>query len=185
MNPAQFIMENDALFFDTETTGIGEKDQVLTLSILGSDEKVIYNKLFIPTVPIHPQAEAVHGISLEKCQKEGIGMGAEVYGIKKLFAGRVVVAYNMMFDHRLTWQSLTATGKPYPNTTPLASFDAMIMYSEYARVPGQVAGSFKWFKLNKALTREKIDVSDLAFHDSADDVRGMIRLVKFLAGKGY
>lgn len=180
---AKFYVEHGALFFDTETTGVGEHDQVLTLSVLEVSEKLVYDRLYIPTVPIDPAAEAVHGISLEKCQAEGRKFDKnEFYNVKNLFNNRLVVAYNATYDIRLINQTLAATGLPYPNITPLAVLDAMILYSLKANVVNNY-GSPRWFKLSEALSLAKVDCSDLGFHDSKDDVKGMIRLVRLLASE--
>jgi DNA polymerase-3 subunit epsilon len=180
INTAKFIIESNPLFFDTETTGIDAKDQMVSISVLDTDEHLVYDRFFIPTVDISPAAAAVHGITLEFLAKNGLYFTKEFYNVKNLFDGRVVVAYNTMFDVRIINQTLMATGFNYPSITPMIAFDAMLLYSHYAGVPGY-RGSFKWFKLREALEREAVEVSDLKFHDSSDDVRGMIRLVKHLA----
>ena len=177
---AAFVMSTEPLFFDTETSGVGDHDQIITLSVLNKHEEVVYNKLFKPTCPLDPAAMAIHKISEADIMK-GLDFKSEFYAVKALFDGRVVVAYNAMFDVQMLKQSMAATGYKYPGITPLMVVDAMILYSRYANVDGFKPGSPKWYKQSEALEREGINTDGLAFHDSVDDVRGTIRLMQHLS----
>ncbi|HVV83462.1 MAG TPA: 3'-5' exonuclease, partial [Kofleriaceae bacterium] len=88
------------LIFDVETTGKDRKrDQVIELcmqrGLSGTDYKIWR---FKPTVPIHPKAQKVHGISMEElagCP----GFERCIDEIAAWFAAaEVIVGYNLAFD---------------------------------------------------------------------------------------
>ncbi|MEO6775916.1 MAG: 3'-5' exonuclease [Kofleriaceae bacterium] len=89
------------IIFDCETTGINfQKDQVIELCVqhgLG-DQAHSRTWRIRPSVPIHPAAQAVHGIALEDlagCPQ----FAAYADEIIQLFAGAdVIVGYNISFD---------------------------------------------------------------------------------------
>ena len=174
------LLNFNPLFFDTETTGVGDKDQVLTIDVLDIDENVECSRMYKPTVPIDPKAIAVHGIT-EALAAKGLDFNVDFYQVKSLFDGRAVVAYNAFYDIRILNQTMAATGKSYPSLTPMICCDAMILYSRFANVVGPKLDP-KWFKLTEACSRENVEMGDLKAHNSIDDVIAMIRLMKRIAG---
>lgn len=89
------------MVFDVETTGTDRRnDQVIELGIQlglgGAAESRTWR--FRPEVPIHPGAQAVHGISLEDL--EGCpAFAACIDEISSLFEGvEVIIGYNIAFD---------------------------------------------------------------------------------------
>jgi DNA polymerase-3 subunit epsilon len=86
------------LTFDTETTGIDTStDRVIELCLMGDDERSMVWRLK-PKVPISPEAEAVHGISmndLKDCPKF-IEVSED---IRPYFDDAdVIIGYNVGFD---------------------------------------------------------------------------------------
>lgn len=100
---------------DTETTGITAKDQIIELAYfeIPSDRKVLTqpvdifsllafltNKadpsLFRPSVPIHPEAEKVHGISYKDLIKEPPSSSIKLPEDMKFMIG-----HNIAFDWRM------------------------------------------------------------------------------------
>lgn len=59
------LLERNSLFFDTQTTGLGTRDQVIEIAAIDKDGFVVLNTRIKPTVPIHPEAQCVHDISLK------------------------------------------------------------------------------------------------------------------------
>ena len=60
-----------ALILDTETTGLGDEDEVIQLGIVDLEEWVLFNSLFRPTIEVSPGALAVHGIGGGGCVAGG------------------------------------------------------------------------------------------------------------------
>lgn len=100
--------------FDVETTGTDRRnDQVIELGVqLGLGEAAEHRTWrFRPEVPIHPGAQAVHGISmadLEGCP----GFGDCVDEIAALFdRAEVIIGYNIAFDIDMLQAEYERAGK--------------------------------------------------------------------------
>ncbi len=99
------------LFLDTETTGLESLDQVIEVAVLDAGGAVLLETLVRPTVPVHPGAAAVHGISDE--QLAGAPPWPDTLPrLQALLAGRLVVAHHAEFDRRLLAQTSQAHGLP-------------------------------------------------------------------------
>ena len=93
--------DDGVLVFDVETTGTDKRiDQVIELCVqhgLGPAPRTRTWR-FLPSVPIHPGAQAVHGISLEDLA-DCPPFAACADEITQVFASaKVVIGYNLAFD---------------------------------------------------------------------------------------
>ncbi|MBY0376588.1 3'-5' exonuclease, partial [Patescibacteria group bacterium] len=89
------------VFFDTETTGIGEEDYLCQIAYKTPLEVDGFVGLYKPPVPIPPGASAVHHITNEMVKDKPSFKESEDYQtIKELFESpeTVLVAHNMPFD---------------------------------------------------------------------------------------
>jgi DNA polymerase-3 subunit epsilon len=108
------------VIFDCETTGTDRlQDQVIELCIqhgLGDDAPSQTWRIK-PTVPIHPGAQAVHGITL--ADLEAAPSFAEVAdAIARVFAEvDVIVGYNLAFDIDMLQAEYTRIGRPLLDLT--------------------------------------------------------------------
>lgn len=91
----------ELIIFDVETTGTDRRrDQVIELCVqLGLDDDAPRRVWRVqPTVPISPEAQAVHGISMEDlagCPR----FAAVADEVREVFdAARILVGYNLAFD---------------------------------------------------------------------------------------
>ena len=120
--------------FDCETTGIDpSKDQVIELCVqfglADSAEKRVWRLL--PTAPIHPAAQAVHGISLEEllhCPRF-----ADVADeIALLFAGvDVIIGYNVAFDIDMLQAEFGRLGRPMLELAGKRIVDAFRLWQKF------------------------------------------------------
>jgi DNA polymerase III subunit epsilon len=101
--------------FDCETTGTDRmQDQIIELCIQHGLEEDALNQTWRirPAVPIHPGAQAVHGISmadLEGCP----GFSEIADSIVAVFAeAEVIVGYNLAFDIEMLQAELARAGRP-------------------------------------------------------------------------
>ena len=108
-------MSNLILFFDTETTGLPNKKpptdkgqaHILQLgAILASPSGDILNSLNtlvqIGDVPIHPMAQAAHGISAERANAEGIPPKEAFEKFHEMCeSAECLVCHNHNFDFKL------------------------------------------------------------------------------------
>src|SRR3989344_4156286 len=90
------------IFFDTETTGGGEKDRLLSLAVKEKGKaKAIVNAIYKPPVPISIDSMAVHHITEKMAAEKPIFIEAPEYGsLKELFEHEetIAVAHNAAFD---------------------------------------------------------------------------------------
>src|SRR3989344_3309592 len=90
------------LFFDTETTGGGERDRLLSLAAQerGIVEPIV-NAIYKPPLPISIESMAVHHITEKMAAHKPAFIGAPEYAeLKELFESDniVMVAHNAAFD---------------------------------------------------------------------------------------
>ncbi len=93
------------LVFDCETTGlINYKTQtyphIVQLSwIVYSDHITEHNHIIRPTIPIPEESIAIHQITQERANKEGIPIEAAIYLLSKDWNNaHTIVAHNLSFD---------------------------------------------------------------------------------------
>jgi DNA polymerase-3 subunit epsilon len=113
--PAPIYTPARIIVFDCETTGTDRMaDQIIELCIqLGLEEDALNQTWRIkPTVPIHPGAQAVHGITL--ADLEGCPAFTEIAdAILAVFAeADVIVGYNLAFDIDMLQAELSRSGRP-------------------------------------------------------------------------
>ncbi|EJO6804392.1 3'-5' exonuclease, partial [Salmonella enterica] len=62
---AQQWLDDNRLFIDTETTGLGDDAEIVEICIIDSHGFILLNTLVKPTKPIPDEAIAIHGITNE------------------------------------------------------------------------------------------------------------------------
>lgn len=97
-------MENNFLFFDTETTDIQSKD-IIQLALLSSDEKVSLNIYFKPIQKISYSAMAVHHITPEFLEDKDLFLDAQLpsEGIDSEFQGSSLKEYLEFLAQKYIW----------------------------------------------------------------------------------
>jgi DNA polymerase III epsilon subunit-like protein len=99
----------DLVFLDTETTGLGDDSQVVEIAIVDAAGSVIFESYCRPTVPVEPEAQAIHNIGAEKLEDapSWLAIAAQV---RAALEGKTVVIFNSDFDMRILSQTATAHG---------------------------------------------------------------------------
>lgn len=93
---------------DTETTGLDQRDEPVSVAVVLLEIEPIKGKLIRevdayhglrePNVPIHPKAQAVHGMSLEHLR----GASFDMQKLRKIVdSADIFVAHNAPFDRRM------------------------------------------------------------------------------------
>ena len=93
---------------DTETTGMDKHDQIIELSVTRlQGGKVTGTKTWRckPTVPIHPDAEGIHGISIEQLD-DCPSFEDILTDFIEFIEDAILVAHNAPFDQRMLQQDL-------------------------------------------------------------------------------
>ena len=182
------LRKPNLVIFDTETTGLDRTAEIVELAIIDSAGGVLLESLVRPTLPVPPEASAVHHITDDHLQSAPT-MDDLDHQLRQVLTGRYVVAYNLAYDLRVLNQSLAAHNlQPihtddffYPGNPIADSACIMELYATYhgARSPGHQ--DYTWQSLEAALQQ-----SGLAFpgdpHQALTDARATLALLEHLAG---
>ncbi|EBD2913100.1 3'-5' exonuclease [Salmonella enterica] len=177
-------LDNDYLFIDTETTGLGDDAEIVEICIIDSHGFIMLNTLIKPTKPIPDEAIAIHGITNEMVAFAPAW--TDICGaVEEIFRRFGFVIYNADFDLRLIRQTYTLNERPSegaPWMLAAHSVCAMKLYAEYRGEPGRFNG-YKWHKLVDAAAHEGVVVEDKA-HRALADCKMTLGLVRALAKGG-
>lgn len=155
---------------DTETTGLSARDEIIEVAAVSSDGTVLFESRLRPRRGSVPAASTrIHGLTI--ADLEGAPSWPEVLDeLHKAVAGHRILAWNALFDERLSVQTSRAWAVPHP----LPGFECAMRAYAYARGVG--SGSFK---LERAATVEGV-LSAGQSHRSADDARLTLAVLKSL-----
>lgn len=115
---------------DTETTGMGKKDQIIELTLMSSNGDILFDSLIKPTVPIHIAAMSTHGITAEML--ENAPLWTDVMHEFERVASKfeTILIYNESFDIRL----ISQTYAYYNLVAPAFNYDCvMAAFKEYSK----------------------------------------------------
>lgn len=101
----------DPLFLDTETTGLDGTAQIIELALVDSAGRVVLETRVRPSIPVDPDAFAVHGIH-DAALASAPSWPEVIHQVKAAVAGRLVVIFNDEFDSRMVCQTCAAFGEP-------------------------------------------------------------------------
>jgi len=142
---AQTILSlSSPVILDSETTGLGYRDEIIELAIIDLQGNTLFNCRFWPHCEVSPGAQHIHGISnadLIDCPR-WYQYAPEVF---KILHGRPVLIYNAEFDERLLRQTCHAHG-----FMPMPEIETDCVMLEYARYCGEwnyKYENFRWQKL--------------------------------------
>lgn len=167
----------NAVFLDTETTGLGPGDEIIEIAVVDHRGAVLLNTLLSPTVPVSTGAIEVHGI-----QDADLVRAPTFPDILPQLAAalhdRIVVIYNADFDIAMLEQTARAYGLPDDITTLFSAAGyhcAMLHYANYWKERGRYG--YRWQKLTNAMEQQEIDVDDLTQHRALSDAEMTRRLL--------
>jgi DNA polymerase III subunit epsilon len=159
--------KNKIVYLDTETTGLGSKDEIIELSIVNYQGRIIFGSLIKPTCPVSDGAKATHKITDSELAKAPTL--PEIYPqIEKILEGKTVIIYNAKFDsEKIEYQCKL---HDLPNFLPSYYEDsdfcldwildidcAMEQYAKYHGVRHHYYNSYTWQKLPGASHRASGD----------------------------
>ena len=102
------LMET-AIIIDTETTGLGDDDQVVEIAaVRASDGAVLVNSLVKSSKSVSHEAQQVHGIGADELASAGDILDVLDDLSERVAFDSVLVAFNSSFDERLILQSVRA-----------------------------------------------------------------------------
>lgn len=167
---------------DAETTGLRkDSDQIIELSIrYGLEEDAITQTwLFRPSVPIHPDAQKVHGLTKEDL-KDCPTFADEAESVKNILeSADVIVGYNLRFDLEMIQTEFKRTGQKTPDLSNKIVIDGYRLW--------QVCEPRTLADAHQVFLESEIGI----FHRAADDTAATSRvlnamLIRFkLEGKSW
>lgn len=93
------------IVLDTETTGLGDLDEIIELGIIDNNGNVLYESTFKTDNIITDEARSVNHITDEELSKSPLFCN-EWVKIKSIIGDNIVVGHNISFDQRLLSQTL-------------------------------------------------------------------------------
>jgi DNA polymerase III subunit epsilon len=154
------LLLDDFVVLDTETTGLGYRDEVIEIAVVGPDGATRFASLVRPrSGRIPPGATAVHGITMDHLV-DAPSFGEAYDAVLEVARGRRVVAWNAPFDERMVRQSAVACG----HRERLQGFECAMQ--AYAYVRGLRHGRAK---LERAALESGLLTGMRQAHRSTDD----------------
>ena len=167
-------MNKKFICFDTETTGVSNNDEILSLAIVDQDFNVIFNERFKPEHTFSwPNAQVVHGISPEDV-KDCLPILAYRKELIDIFSQyNLIIGYNINFDFKMMENNLNIDFR-----IGCVVEDVMLMF---AKIYGEVGryGNYKWQKLTTCAGYYGFDFNA---HDALEDVKATIYCYKKMKG---
>ena len=174
------------LFHDTETTGKTATSNICQMAMMLVDRERnvvgVFKTLIKPAGwAIHPEAHAVHGVTLEECEAYGLGIKSAL-GLFNAWAAKadIYIGHNPDFDIARMKYEGEANG--FPVVFPPETFCTMKGSTQHCKLPGHNAGQYKWPTLQEAhevMTGKRLEGA----HDSFNDVRATARIYFHLIDK--
>ena len=166
------------IVFDTETTGVSpQRDEILSLSVIDGDGRVLWDRLYRPSQAIEwPRAEAVNHIT-----PESVALCPEIREdqreLSELFlSADSVIGYNVSFDLGF----LASAGINPRESAEI--HDTMLDFAELRGVRDtsrRHPGEWKWHKLTEAADFIAYDWGDEAAHGSLADARATLAVQRW------
>lgn len=173
---ARSVVADPAIvYLDTETSGLGPDAEIVDLAILGQDGDVLLDTLVRPIRPIPPEATAVHGIT--DADVATSSPWSALYGaVRMVLQDKVVCGFNASYDVGVI-HAVTAVAGLDPLDLPYQC--AMKAHAEFAGVPGNYRGSYRWHKLGEACAL--LGVPPTGYHRAKADAEACRQVVRAMA----
>lgn len=162
------LIRNQVVILDTETTGLGPRDEVVEVSMINGDGVELFSSLIRPTIDIPASVTAIHGITnadvalaptwLEVCAK-----------VRYLLHKKILVCWNSSFDPRLISQSCKAHNLEEINLWDIAIACAKTDYEHWRNIPDEKRpGGRKYISLENAAKYQGIELPSVRHRALAD-----------------
>ena len=163
----------DVLVVDVETTGLGDRAEVLAIAVIDTSGRVLLDTVSMPQGRIPTEASDVHGLTRPRLRSMGARPWPEVHGelVELLRGAKIVIAWNVEYDSRLLHQTAKRHGLTLPSVTWRCAMEAETTTrgpdAPYAKLT-EVARCF--------------GVSASGAHNALSDVRITLAVVRALVG---
>jgi DNA polymerase III subunit epsilon len=167
------LLLDDFVVLDTETTGLGYRDEVVEIGVVGPDGTTRFASLIRPRSGRIPAgATAVHGITMDDLA-DAPTFDEAYDAVLEVARGRRIVAWNAPFDERMVRQSAVGWGR----RERLQGFECAMR--AYAHVRGLRHGRAK---LERAAFETGLLAGLRQAHRSTDDALLTLQVLMRAAG---
>jgi DNA polymerase III epsilon subunit-like protein len=146
---AQQWISKKPVYIDTETTGTGQNDSIIEISVIDHDGHTLVDSLVKAVGKISPGARAIHGITDEMVKSaprwETVWKDVEI-----AITNRVVGIYNADFDLRMMRQSHQRNWLRWSEPQGVEFFCIMRLYAQYYGAWNPRFGNYRWQSLDQA-----------------------------------
>lgn len=167
---------SDCVILDTETTGLNRDDEIVEISIIDHQGKVLLDTRVRPQKPIPSIATDIHGIKNDMVA--GAPRWNEVHAaVFAALADRPVVIFNADFDLRMLQQ----TASKYGLASPLiAASCAMTAYAEYYGDWDEARQRWQFQNLTQAANQQRVQVEG-NLHSALVDCKTTLGVIQAMA----
>lgn len=180
---ARDVLDNNCVFLDTETTGLGYNSQIVEISIIDKQENVLLDTLIRPKCRWIPKdAQAIHGITNKMVAKAPKWPEVHDRVTQILQAAEVIVIYNADFDRQMLKQTRRKYDLPKFGVSSTQFHCAMEQFAEYYGEWNGYYHDWRWQKLGVAVNYFGLKLpSNLTAHRALGDTIATRRVVEALA----
>lgn len=169
-------LDRDWLVLDVETTGLDLDAQVIEIGIIDKQGNTLFHSLVKPTMPVPAEATAIHG--LQNSDLADAPAWPDIHEqVCNLLAGRLVLAYNALFDLQLMEQTAAIHGL---TVLPVRTECVMELFAWWVGEENAY-GSFRWHTLSDAAAYLDVEFTDA--HRALGDCKATLAIVEQLAGR--
>lgn len=165
------------VYLDTETTGLGDRDQIVSIAVVDTDGTVLLDTLIRPTIRIPESATAIHGIT-DAMVADAPKFGEIMPQLARIAWERQMVIYNADYDTRMIAQSTPQSMGQLGYRRPPAC--AMLLYARYFGDWNDYHGSYRWQKLSAAAYQCGLTFNGSA-HGALADADMTRQIVEYMA----
>lgn len=162
---ARLRLQASPCYLDTETTGLGPRDEIIEVCLLDAEGRVLLESLVRPTRPIPAEAVSLHGIT--DAMVASAPSWSQVWPeLRSALASRSIAVYNAEFDARMIQQAQAIHGvREAPDTSGF--FCLMQLYARFRGEWDAARRSFRWHSLEAARRQLGLDLPNA--HRARDD----------------
>ena len=168
---ANYTANPKAVYLDTETTGLGEFDQWVSLAMVDASGNVLLNLRNRPTVAMDPFAVKVNGMTDEVVQQFPSYMESH-WVLTKALKDLETLGFNVGFDKRIIEQTALAHNVPSPTRGVKDWIDLM-------EVEKVLSGKARFSNLMNACLDHGVNLTNA--HDALGDITGTLKLAQAMA----
>ncbi|MCE0759437.1 3'-5' exonuclease [Marinobacter sp. G11] len=174
---ARTLLEEGCIIIDTETTGLGDRDEIIEIAAIDETGATLLETTLCPVTTISEEALEVHGLTVADVAESPVW--PEIHAkVEALFSEGTVVAYNAPFDLRLLSQTAQVHGEAL--SAPVSGICAMRLFSRWMGSES-ASGGFRWVSLGEAAAY--CGYTPDRAHRALSDCRSVLAVLQYLAAR--